>query len=90
MQPSAENATAANTPRGPLAWGQVNFLHTTDTHGVSFWFWCLFFGGGFSGRLRCCYRVIGKGIVVAILFSRDYLMKRAMLTMDIVVAGGPY
>lgn len=35
MQPSAENATVANTPRGPLEWGQINFLHTTDTHGVS-------------------------------------------------------
>lgn len=33
MQPSAQNATAANTPRGPLEWGQINFLHTTDTHG---------------------------------------------------------
>lgn len=31
MQPGAPNATVA--PRGPLAWGQLNFLHTTDTHG---------------------------------------------------------
>lgn len=31
MQPDAENATTS--PRGPLAWGQLNFLHTTDTHG---------------------------------------------------------
>ena len=31
MQPEAQNATTA--PRGPLAWGQLNFLHTTDTHG---------------------------------------------------------
>lgn len=31
MQPGARNATVA--PRGPLAWGQLNFLHTTDTHG---------------------------------------------------------
>lgn len=31
MQPDAQNATVA--PRGPLAWGQLNFLHTTDTHG---------------------------------------------------------
>ena len=31
MQPGAQNATVA--PRGPLAWGQLNFLHTTDTHG---------------------------------------------------------
>ena len=31
MQPDAQNATVA--PRGPLAWGQINFLHTTDTHG---------------------------------------------------------
>ncbi|THZ97458.1 calcineurin-like phosphoesterase [Aureobasidium pullulans] len=31
MQPDAQNATVA--PRGPLAWGQLNVLHTTDTHG---------------------------------------------------------
>ena len=31
MQPGAETATTS--PRGPLAWGQLNFLHTTDTHG---------------------------------------------------------
>ena len=31
MQPGALNATAS--PRGPLAWGQLNVLHTTDTHG---------------------------------------------------------
>ena len=31
MQPGAPNATAL--PRSPLAWGQLNFLHTTDTHG---------------------------------------------------------
>ncbi|MCJ1358997.1 MAG: hypothetical protein MMC33_008997 [Icmadophila ericetorum] len=31
MQPGVPNATAL--PRGPLAWGQLNFLHTTDTHG---------------------------------------------------------
>jgi 2',3'-cyclic-nucleotide 2'-phosphodiesterase (5'-nucleotidase family) len=30
-QPEAQNATSG--PRGPLQWGQVNFLHTTDTHG---------------------------------------------------------
>ncbi|KAH8926560.1 Metallo-dependent phosphatase, partial [Atractiella rhizophila] len=31
MQPDAQGATTG--PRGPLAWGQINFLHTTDTHG---------------------------------------------------------
>ena len=31
MQPEALNATTG--PRAPLAWGQINFLHTTDTHG---------------------------------------------------------
>jgi len=31
MQPDAQNATVQ--PRGPLSWGQLNFLHTTDTHG---------------------------------------------------------
>ncbi|TIA86569.1 calcineurin-like phosphoesterase [Aureobasidium pullulans] len=31
MQSDAQNATVA--PRGPLAWGQLNVLHTTDTHG---------------------------------------------------------
>ncbi|KAF2179422.1 Metallo-dependent phosphatase [Zopfia rhizophila CBS 207.26] len=31
MQPEAQNATTG--PRGPLEWGQINFLHTTDTHG---------------------------------------------------------
>lgn len=31
MQPDAQNATTG--PRGPLEWGQINFLHTTDTHG---------------------------------------------------------
>lgn len=29
MQPGAQNATVG--PRGPLEWGQINFLHTTDT-----------------------------------------------------------
>lgn len=31
MQPAALNATV--NPRAPLEWGQLNFLHTTDTHG---------------------------------------------------------
>ena len=31
MQPDAESATSL--PRSPLSWGQLNFLHTTDTHG---------------------------------------------------------
>lgn len=31
MQPGAPNATVQ--PRAPLEWGQLNFLHTTDTHG---------------------------------------------------------
>lgn len=31
MQPAAQSATSS--PKGPLAWGQLNFLHTTDTHG---------------------------------------------------------
>ncbi|KAL5385064.1 hypothetical protein DPSP01_004877 [Paraphaeosphaeria sporulosa] len=31
MQPEAQNAISG--PRGPLEWGQINFLHTTDTHG---------------------------------------------------------
>jgi 2',3'-cyclic-nucleotide 2'-phosphodiesterase (5'-nucleotidase family) len=31
MQPDAQNTTTA--PKGPLEWGQINFLHTTDTHG---------------------------------------------------------
>lgn len=31
MQPEALNATVA--PKSALAWGQLNFLHTTDTHG---------------------------------------------------------
>jgi len=31
MQPDAQNATT--TPKAPLEWGQINFLHTTDTHG---------------------------------------------------------
>ncbi|KAF2853728.1 hypothetical protein T440DRAFT_487046 [Plenodomus tracheiphilus IPT5] len=31
MQPDAQNATTS--PKGPLEWGQINFLHTTDTHG---------------------------------------------------------
>ncbi|KAG5916709.1 hypothetical protein E4U53_004282, partial [Claviceps sorghi] len=31
MQPAAPNATYG--PKEPLEWGQVNFLHTTDTHG---------------------------------------------------------
>lgn len=31
MQPDAEKATTA--PKVPLEWGQINFLHTTDTHG---------------------------------------------------------
>lgn len=30
QQPEALNATTG--PRGPLEWGQINFLHTTDTH----------------------------------------------------------
>jgi 2',3'-cyclic-nucleotide 2'-phosphodiesterase (5'-nucleotidase family) len=31
MQPDALNATVS--PKGPLGWGQLNFIHTTDTHG---------------------------------------------------------
>jgi 2',3'-cyclic-nucleotide 2'-phosphodiesterase (5'-nucleotidase family) len=31
MQPDAQNATSG--PKMPLEWGQINFLHTTDTHG---------------------------------------------------------
>jgi 2',3'-cyclic-nucleotide 2'-phosphodiesterase (5'-nucleotidase family) len=31
QQPDALNATTG--PRAPLEWGQLNFLHTTDTHG---------------------------------------------------------
>jgi 2',3'-cyclic-nucleotide 2'-phosphodiesterase (5'-nucleotidase family) len=31
MQPEALNATSG--PKGPLEWGQINFLQTTDTHG---------------------------------------------------------
>lgn len=31
MQPDAQNATSG--PKAPLAWGQLNVLHTTDTHG---------------------------------------------------------
>ncbi|KAF2134698.1 hypothetical protein P153DRAFT_278830 [Dothidotthia symphoricarpi CBS 119687] len=31
MQPEAQNATSG--PKGPLEWGQINFMHTTDTHG---------------------------------------------------------
>lgn len=31
QQPDALNATTR--PRAPLEWGQINFLHTTDTHG---------------------------------------------------------
>ncbi len=31
MQPDAQNATT--TPKAPLEWGQINFIHTTDTHG---------------------------------------------------------
>ena len=34
-QPSAQNSTSL--PKGPLAWGQLNFLHTTDTHGMLIW-----------------------------------------------------
>lgn len=30
-QPDAENATIG--PKAPLQWGQLNVLHTTDTHG---------------------------------------------------------
>lgn len=31
MQPESLGATTG--PKGPLEWGQINFLHTTDTHG---------------------------------------------------------
>lgn len=31
MQPDVQNATVG--PRGELEWGQLNVLHTTDTHG---------------------------------------------------------
>ncbi|KAK1589959.1 calcineurin-like phosphoesterase [Colletotrichum navitas] len=28
-----DSQAAVDAPRGPLSWGQLNFLHTTDTHG---------------------------------------------------------
>ena len=31
MQPESQNAVTQ--PKAPLEWGQINFLHTTDTHG---------------------------------------------------------
>jgi 2',3'-cyclic-nucleotide 2'-phosphodiesterase (5'-nucleotidase family) len=31
MQP--ESQAAVTRPRSQLEWGQINFLHTTDTHG---------------------------------------------------------
>ncbi|CAG7970012.1 unnamed protein product [Penicillium olsonii] len=31
MQPEAENAVTQ--PKGPLTWGEINFLHTSDSHG---------------------------------------------------------
>lgn len=31
IQPEAQGALTK--PKGPLEWGQINFLHTTDTHG---------------------------------------------------------
>ena len=31
MQPEASHAISQ--PRSPLAWGQLNFMHTSDTHG---------------------------------------------------------
>lgn len=31
MQPDTLDVTA--NPKGGLAWGQLNFIHTTDTHG---------------------------------------------------------
>jgi 2',3'-cyclic-nucleotide 2'-phosphodiesterase (5'-nucleotidase family) len=31
MQPDAQNTTTQS--KAPLEWGQINFLHTTDTHG---------------------------------------------------------
>ncbi|CAE6997681.1 hypothetical protein PTTW11_00577 [Pyrenophora teres f. teres] len=31
MQPDAQNGTTI--PKGPLEWGQINLLHTTNTHG---------------------------------------------------------
>lgn len=31
MQPGALDATTK--PRGPLNWGEINFLHTSDSHG---------------------------------------------------------
>lgn len=31
MQPESQNASSL--PRAPLSWGQLNVIHTTDTHG---------------------------------------------------------
>ena len=31
MQPEALNATTS--PKAPLEWGQISFIHSTDTHG---------------------------------------------------------
>jgi 2',3'-cyclic-nucleotide 2'-phosphodiesterase (5'-nucleotidase family) len=31
MQPEAVGAVSE--PRAPLEWGQLNFMHTSDTHG---------------------------------------------------------
>jgi 2',3'-cyclic-nucleotide 2'-phosphodiesterase (5'-nucleotidase family) len=33
MQPDAQHANNNSKPRAPLEWGQINFMHTTDTHG---------------------------------------------------------
>lgn len=33
IQPDAVNSPAL-PPLNPLAWGDVNFIHTTDTHGI--------------------------------------------------------
>ena len=71
MQPGAPNATSL--PRAPLEWGQINFLHTTDTHG-----WL-------SGHLK--EQNYGADWGDFVTFSRHMQHKAGNLGVDLLLVG---
>lgn len=50
QEPSAHPSPSA--PYGPLPWGELNVIHTTDTHGFVSFSSALSLGSGYSSWLR--------------------------------------